>query len=524
MDNRRDSKNRKDDHASSSLIKYKGREHWPRTKYHLECHFDSHGLQGLIIKGKVHRPAGGFITTHINPVTMSVIRDAAAADNTNEGTVVPALGEHAAEAAPQGEHKEAAPQDQANQANTAMTEVAARLREAIGNIENEEQRQAVHGQLEQLQPFLVTTRPDTVQIDTGEHDTSLLADLRGAAKDELTKLKLIRGLSDECTIIMYAGFDERLKTALWNHATNQVYNTIKISLGWKYRSIIRGIDMGDGHSAWHRLVLYHNNKTASSMSGYLKEYQNEQQDTAVGPRWFADYAQSLADIADQYQEASRGKKTISEELRRSRYLQLAERYSHIVETIETEDDKRMEQDEKLQTADEIETLIRRWERRKHIALDKKMQKIKQALKEQDKATHKAYSAKGGRDRDRSNDTCNICGEKGHWARDCPQNKQSPPGPCPICQNSKTKKCEWHWRNECPNSKKVAAAKAAYAADSESDSDDGDIDWEKRYKLAKRMYHRQQQGMKVPKALTAWHKLSRKKGKDKSGQTHLVVRA
>ena len=74
MDNRRDSKNRNDDHASSSLIKYRGREHWPRTKYHLECHFDSHGLQGLIIKGKVHRPAGGFITTHINPVTMSVIR------------------------------------------------------------------------------------------------------------------------------------------------------------------------------------------------------------------------------------------------------------------------------------------------------------------------------------------------------------------------------------------------------------------------------------------------------------------
>ena len=41
---------------------------------------------------------------------------------------------------PQGEHKEPAPQDQANQ----VTEVAARLREAIGNIENEEQRQAVH--------------------------------------------------------------------------------------------------------------------------------------------------------------------------------------------------------------------------------------------------------------------------------------------------------------------------------------------------------------------------------------------
>ena len=84
MNNRRDSKNRKDDHTSSSLTKYKGREHWPRTKYqyYLECHFDSHGLQGLIIKGKVRRPADGFITSDINPVTMSVIRDMTTAGTT----------------------------------------------------------------------------------------------------------------------------------------------------------------------------------------------------------------------------------------------------------------------------------------------------------------------------------------------------------------------------------------------------------------------------------------------------------
>ena len=70
----------------------------------------------------------------------------------------------------------------------------------------------------------------------------------------------------------------------------------------------------------------------------------------------------------------------------------------------------------------------------------------------------------------------------------------------------------------------AAGKAAYAAGSDSDSDDGDIDWEQQYKYAKRMYRRQQQGKRVPKApqaLAAWHELSRKKGKSKSGHTHLV---
>ena len=67
---------RRDHHKQdegASLLMYKGRAHWPRTKFHLEMHFDSHGLQGLIVRGLVNRPAGGFITININPTTMSVI-------------------------------------------------------------------------------------------------------------------------------------------------------------------------------------------------------------------------------------------------------------------------------------------------------------------------------------------------------------------------------------------------------------------------------------------------------------------
>ena len=67
---------RRDHHKQdegASLLTYKGRAHWPRTKFHLEMHFDSHGLQGLIVRGLVNRPEGGFITININPTTMSVI-------------------------------------------------------------------------------------------------------------------------------------------------------------------------------------------------------------------------------------------------------------------------------------------------------------------------------------------------------------------------------------------------------------------------------------------------------------------
>ena len=60
------------DDGATSLV-YKDRDHWPRLKFRLEMHFDSHGLQGLIVRGLVNRPAGGFITININPTTMSVI-------------------------------------------------------------------------------------------------------------------------------------------------------------------------------------------------------------------------------------------------------------------------------------------------------------------------------------------------------------------------------------------------------------------------------------------------------------------
>ena len=72
---------RRDHHhhdEGASLLNYKGREHWPRTKFNLEMHFDSHGLQGLIVRGLISRPAGGFITSNINPTTMSVINSQAA--------------------------------------------------------------------------------------------------------------------------------------------------------------------------------------------------------------------------------------------------------------------------------------------------------------------------------------------------------------------------------------------------------------------------------------------------------------
>ena len=421
----------------------------------------------------------------------------------------------------------------------ALNELAAQLQSDITSaLDGEAQLEAQRGLINQLQaiqrgiamlsaqPTITINREVDPDIDfrgTDSHvdaeETSLLADLEGAAKEQLTKIKLIRSLSAECTYDTYMGFDNQLQKALWDHATRKIYDTIAKCLGFTHRGIIRGIAQGDGYSAWGKLVLFHNNKTASTMSGYLKQYQNEQQDTKEGPRFFSDYAQSLADIAELYHEASRRRKFISDELRRSRYLQLADRYSHIVETIETEDDQRMEQDRELQTADEIETLIRRWEQRKLPELEKQMATIRKRIRKERDQGH-AHNA---------NDKQQICfnSQKGQckFGDNCrykhvlikdnngetnagkgPRKAWTPEvGPCRHCGGN-------HWNNECPTKGKQQQEKPATKqgsanisraeSSSSSSSSDEEVDWIARYKEAKQKVRAQmhkQQGA----ASSAW---------------------
>ena len=568
---------RRDHHKQdegASLLTYKGRAHWPRTKFHLEMHFDSHGLQGLIVRGLVNRPAGGFITSNINLTTMSVITTPAqAAARTSQPAQTAARGSSSqpAQTAARGsftgtttgitsvgdrgdpqliqqaggiEAAAAPPQAQL----TALTELASQLQSDITSVlDGEEQQQAQQGLINQLQAIqrgiaaLTTTNITTREVDpdidfrgadtdVGAGETSLLADLEGAAKEQLTKIKLIRSLSEECTLSTYMGFDNQLQKALWDYATRKIYDTIAKCLGFTHRGIIRGITQGDGYSAWGKLVLFHNNKTASTMTGYLKQYQSEQQDTQEGPRFFSDYAQSLADIAELYHEASRRKKFISDELRRSRYLQLADRYSHIVETIETEDDQRMERDEELQTADEIETLIRRWEQRKLPELEKQMAAIRKRNRREREHGH-AHN---------TNDKQQICFnfQKGQckFGDNCkykhvlikdinkdnnnkgPRKPWTPDvGPCRHCGGD-------HWNNECPtkgnqqqekpaNQGKANITKAE-SSDSSSSSDE-EVDWVAIYKKARPKAKKQlRQQRSKGAANAAWYDMTKKHKKTK----------
>ena len=568
---------RRDHHKQdegASLLTYKGRAHWPRTKFHLEMHFDSHGLQGLIVRGLVNRPAGGFITININPTTMSVITTPAqAAARTSQPAQTAARGSspQPAQTAARGsftgtttgitsvgdrgdpqltqqadgiEAGAASPEAQL----AALTELTSQLQSDITSaLDGEAQQQAQQGLLTQLQAIqrgiaaLTTTNFINREVDSdidfrgadtdvGAGETSLLADLEGAAKEQLTKIKLIRSLSEECTLSTHMGFDNQLQKALWDYATRKIYDTIAKCLGFTHRGIIRGITQGDGYSAWGKLVLFHNNKTASTMTGYLKQYQSEQQDTQEGPRFFSDYAQSLADIAELYHEASRRKKFISDELRRSRYLQLADRYSHIVETIETEDDQRMERDEELQTADEIETLIRRWEQRKLPELEKQMAAIRKRNRREREHGH-AHN---------TNDKQQICFnfQKGQckFGDNCkykhvlikdtnkdnnnkgPRKPWTPDvGPCRHCGGD-------HWNNECPtkgnqqqekpaNQGKANITKAE-SSDSSSSSDE-EVDWVAIYKKARPKAKKQlRQQRSKGAANAAWYDMTKKHKKTK----------
>ena len=221
---------RRDHHKQdegASLLTYKGRAHWPRTKFHLEMHFDSHGLQGLIVRGLIDCPAGGFITSNINLTTMSVITtQAQAAARTSQPAQTAARGSspQPAQTAARGsftgtttgitsvgdrgdpqliqqaggiEAAAAPPQAQL----TALTELATQLQSDITIVlDGEDQQQVQQGLLTQLQAIqrgiaaLTTTNITTREVDSdidfrgadmdaGAGDTSLLADLEGAAKE-----------------------------------------------------------------------------------------------------------------------------------------------------------------------------------------------------------------------------------------------------------------------------------------------------------------------------------------------------
>ena len=548
------------DDGATSLV-YKDRDHWPRLKFRLEMHFDSHGLQGLIVRGLIVRPVGGFITRNINPTTMSVINiNNTGADGTARGSFVgtvtgvtqvgdrgdPQLtqvadGTGAGAASSQSQVADGTEAGAASRQTqlTALTELATQLQSDInGALDGEAQQeiqQGINAQLQAIQRGIaaLNTRPTNTNInadvdmgvDVGE--TSLLADLEGAAKEQLTKIKLIRSLSAECTLDTYLGFDNQLQKALWDYATRKIYATIAKCLGFTHRGIIRGITQGDGYSAWGKLVLFHNNKTASTMSGYLKKYQNEQQDTEKGPRFFSDYAQSLADIAELYHEASRKRKFISEELRRSRYLQLADRYSHIVETIETEDDKRMEQDQDLQSADEIETLIRRWEQRKMPELEKQMAVITKRLRKEREHGHAHNTTQTKKKPCFDFKTTGNCrfGDNCRYSHDINEESKSDKGsrpwtpqvgPCRHCGGN-------HWNKECPTinkgnqqqekTTKADQGKANITKEEPSDSgssSDEEVDWFAIYKKAKYKAKKQlKQQRNKGAANSAWYEKAMK---------------
>ena len=178
----------------------------------------------------------------------------------------------------------------------------------------------------------------------------MLADLEGTAKEQLTKSNL-SSLSEEAALSTYMGFDNQLQRPR-DYATENLRHHRQVP-GFTHRGIIRGITQGDGYSAWGKLVLFHNNNSIH-LTGYLKQYQNEQQDTeddlATSPT-----TRSPFDIAERTTRRAQ-EKIHQRRAARARYP-AGWTHSHIVETIETEDDQRMERDEEL-NADEIETLIR----------------------------------------------------------------------------------------------------------------------------------------------------------------------
>ena len=182
----------------------------------------------------------------------------------------------------------------------------------------------------------------------------------------------------------------------------------------------------------------------------------------------------------------------------------------------------MERDEELQTADEIETLIRRWEQRKLPDLEKQMATIRKRNRREREQGH-AHN---------TNDKQQICfqfqkgqckfGDKCKYKHVLikdhnkgndnkgPRKPWTPAvGPCRHCGGN-------HWNNECPdkgnqqqempaNKEGQANITKAGSSDSSSSSDE-EVDWFTIYKEAKRKAKKQLKSKQRTKATAnvAWY--------------------
>ena len=557
----RDHKHRGAGGAKASGSTYTGRSSWPTLEWKLQTKLDAQGLPGYITSGDITRPpplareqAGitqppppareqASVTQHQSPPPARSTEQTGATsleDEESKQQVTPALTSD----------------DLVERLSALNTSLSTAREEGADETAITKQLQAFAASILQEsspQPALdgTTTITQTPPTQTGE--STLIA----AGSRKAIKLKYLKQMVEEYGPDEYNAANPVVQHQLFRLANKTVYEAVKTALGYKYRALINKVPKNDGLAAWDKVKKHHNNKTSATMTSYHKEYMNMSCDTDQRVRTFAEYVQALEDVASNYNQASGAKDLhIDDATKRSKLLELPPRYNKIVELIEDLEQERVLRDEEPYTCDQIEHKILTWEDTtkhrkfldKKVAEEIKRRKKAKRLNHESRANVANSKQKQQGRRDRSNDTCNACGQKGHWANDpeCPLNNKGhhhkhkhngdtpPPGPCPICQDEHTKSSDWHWKSKCPKNKprkpRAARAKARAAravesdTDSYSDTDDEDMSWKQQYKLTKKMYRREKQGKRVPKlkAAAAWKKLT-KHGK-RSGRTHMVRQA
>lgn len=201
--------------------------------------------------------------------------------------------------------------------------------------------------------------------DFGHRKTKKSTSSRANDKSYLNRIKLIstysrNGMPDSD----FRQLSHAMQVAVWEHASEVIYMTIRGSLGIKYRYIISRVAEGDGVGCYRALHRVGNEQTASAKSMFLTKLMNlklQQTGTRDTPACMQTYFTELQDLNEKYRKANPDGIGVHADILRAKLLELPAQYSLVQTLLEQADADARRLGQRPRSCQEICDYVVAWE-------------------------------------------------------------------------------------------------------------------------------------------------------------------